>query len=251
MQALLTVAYDGTRYAGWQRQTNGLAVQQVIEDALAKLMGRAVVLRAASRTDAGVHALGQRAAFGADGLKVPLEKLPEVLNGLLPPDISVTAAEEAQDGFVPRFRAREKTYRYQIQNAPYPNPLIGRYSAWVRQSLDVDAMGEAAAHCIGRHDFKAFCAASRDVFEKSTVREVFSCGVEVREERAGSRLIAVTVTGGGFLYNMVRILAGTLVYAGLGKIPPPSVPEIIASKDRTRAGKTMPPNGLTLVEVVF
>jgi tRNA pseudouridine38-40 synthase len=250
MQVLLTAAYDGTGYAGWQRQKNGLAVQQAMEDVLSGLLNEKIVLRAASRTDAGVHALGQRAAFKTDCLKIPLNKLPAVLNGLLPGDISVTAAEEAPDVFNPR-HAENKTYRYQIDNATYPNPLISRYSAFVSQALDIEKMRDAAVFFIGKHDFKAFQASSNEndlSYEKSSVREIYECKIEMDEV---SRLITLIVTGNGFLYNMVRIVAGTVLYAGLGKIEPDGVPDIILSKDRTRAGKTMPPEGLILMEVRY
>jgi tRNA pseudouridine38-40 synthase len=243
VQILLTIAYDGTRYAGWQRQTNGLAVQQVIEDILATLLDRPVTLRAASRTDAGVHALGQRAAFDGEGLKIPLEKLPQVLNGYLPKDISVTGLITVPDNFNPR-HALNKTYRYQIYNALCPNPLMVRYATFISQHLDFTAMQKAACMFIGRHDFKALCASPQE--NQSTVREIYKCEIS----REGP-LLTLTVTGNGFLYNMVRILTGTVLYAGLNKIQPESIPEIISSRDRTRAGKTMPPEGLTLMEAVY
>jgi tRNA pseudouridine38-40 synthase len=304
MEILLTIAYDGASYSGWQRQANALTVQQVLEDILAKIMERPVTLRAASRTDAGVHALGQRAAFYSDGLKIPVGKLSQVLNGFLPPDISVTAAEAVPDGFVPRFNARQKTYRYQIYNAPYPNPLLRRYSAFVPQKLDWEAMRQAAPYFIGRHDFRAFrAAAPGQEADKSTVREIYSCFLRTAEPcvkkstickaiQTGvnqtnnildnnktlhpidfdvsmdsnnmynsfcaadgndglKNILMLYITGNGFLYNMVRIIAGTVLYAGMGKIRPGEIPDIIASGERKCAGKTMPPEGLTLMEIVF
>ncbi|MCL2358013.1 MAG: tRNA pseudouridine synthase A [Defluviitaleaceae bacterium] len=292
MQILLTIAYDGTDYAGWQRQNNAVAVQEKIEGALSAIIGREVIVRAASRTDAGVHALGQRASFFAPDLRVPLEKLPQVLNGLLPADISVTAALPVPENFNPQFDAKKKTYIYTIQNSP--NPLTARYRAFVPQALDISAMQTAAAHFIGLHDFAAFCATGGSA--KTTVREIFECEVfkdkvfgdsvrdawassppqggrpapeprqggnapltpslnprftRIRDEVWGDSCIEIYVTGGGFLYNMVRIIAGTLVYVGLGKISPEDVPGIIASKDRARAGKTMPPQGLVLAAVEY
>ncbi|MCL2708420.1 MAG: tRNA pseudouridine(38-40) synthase TruA [Defluviitaleaceae bacterium] len=249
MQILLTVAYDGTGYAGWQRQTNGIAVQQVMEETLARLLSQNVTLRSASRTDAGVHAQGQRAAFFAEEMKIPLNKLPDVVNAALPPDISVSAAEVVADGFNPR-HAKSKTYIYQIRNAKHPDPLTGRYSAFVKCALDIGAMREAAAHILGRRDFSAFRAATPDNAAQSPVREVYSCEVGSCEI-SGGRQVTITVAGNAFLYNMVRIIAGTLVYAGLGKISAGEMPGIIESGDRTRAGKTMPPQGLTLMEVVY
>jgi tRNA pseudouridine38-40 synthase len=244
MQTVLTIAYDGTDYAGWQRQVNGVAVQQRVEEALAAVMERSVTVRAASRTDAGVHALGQRAVFGWSELKIPLGKLPNVLNGLLPRDISVTDAVNVPDGFNPR-HADRKTYRYQFNNAPFPNPLVNRYSAFVPQKLNITLMQEAARHIVGRHDFSAFKATGGS--EKTTEREVYEC--ELTGECRG--LLTLTVTGNAFLYNMVRIIAGTVLYAGLGKIAPDDIPGIIASRNRTRAGKTMPPEGLTLMRVEY
>ena len=257
MQVLLTLAYDGTRYAGWQRQENATAVQQVLEEALTRVLKPSIVLDdfssrivtvAAGRTDAGVHALGQRVGFFIDELLIPLDKLPQVLNGALPPDIAVQKAEQVSDDFHPRFHPRMKTYMYRFYNAPAPNPLLARYSTFVPRLLDVSAMQKAAGHFIGRHDFIAFCAAGGSA--KTTVREVYACKVSC-ETTPGSKNINLTVTGNAFLYNMVRIIAGTVLYAGLGKIKPDDVPGIIKGRDRTKAGKTMPPEGLVLVGVEY
>ncbi|MCL2500603.1 MAG: tRNA pseudouridine(38-40) synthase TruA [Defluviitaleaceae bacterium] len=270
MRILLTLAYDGTNYCGWQRQINGPSVQQTLEEALAVLLNRNindVKTIAASRTDAGVHALGQRAVFDIDELKIPLDKFPKVLNGLLPSDISATSAQFVPKSFNPRFAAKYKTYAYHIHHAPIPNPLLRRYSAFVPQPLDIEAMQKAARHFIGRHDFTSFCAAGGSA--KTTVREVYQCEVMFLRPSVGNIFhggsaevipgerhfpcgpIEIIITGNGFLYNMVRIIAGTLVYVGLGKIPHEAIPEIIAAKDRTKAGKTMPPEGLVLEEVGY
>ncbi|MCL1885058.1 MAG: tRNA pseudouridine(38-40) synthase TruA [Defluviitaleaceae bacterium] len=245
MQVLLTIAYDGTNYAGWQKQDNAVAVQEKLEDALSHLLGRNVSIRGASRTDAGVHAIGQRASFFAPDLRVPLEKLPMVLVGLLPQDISVTAAEEVPQNFNPQFDAKQKTYEYSFYNAPCPNPLLARYSAFVPEKLDFSAMQKAAKSFVGKHDFAAFCATGSSA--KTTVREVFACDVQKKD----GGIITMSVTGGGFLYNMVRIIAGTVLYSSIGKIPPDSIPHIITAKDRAKAGKTMPPHGLVLLEVRY
>ena len=274
MQILLTVAYDGTAYAGWQRQQNAIAVQQRLEEALSALLNRPVTTKAASRTDAGVHALGQRVAFFAEDLRIPVDKLPYVLSGYLPADISVTAAQPVADGFNPRFDAVFKTYAYNMYCATSPNPLLRRYSAYVSQPLDIKAMEKAAGMFVGRHDFAAFQATGSSA--KTTVREVYECSVtnarttfmdnavlhgerifphrisqDIQRQEHAPGLVTLTVTGNGFLYNMVRIIAGTLLYAGLGKIPPDAIPDIIYSRDRTKAGKTMPPEGLTLLEVGY
>ncbi|MCL1846027.1 MAG: tRNA pseudouridine synthase A [Defluviitaleaceae bacterium] len=272
MQFLLTISYDGTDYAGWQRQDNAVAVQEKVEDALGSIIGRPVSLRAASRTDAGVHALGQRASFFAPDLRVPTDKLPQVLNGLLPVDISVVAAAEVPPNFNPRFDAKQKTYIYNVQNSPHANPLLSRYAAHVPQELDFSAMQNAVKHFVGAHDFAAFCATGSNA--KTTVREIFACEViggdasdawasspsfggrpslfaPILGAGSSSRNFGIRVVGSGFLYNMVRIIAGTVLYVGMGKISAEDIAGIIASKDRARAGKTMPPQGLVLVEVVY
>ena len=264
MNVLLTVAYDGTNYAGWQRQENAIAIQQRLEEAISGLFGeidetgRMIKVTGASRTDAGVHALGQRASFIAQNMPIPLDKIPRVLNSRLPADIAVQAAQVVPDDFNPRFCAKAKTYCYRIYNAPCPNPLEGRYSAFVPSNLsselDVEKMARAAKYFVGTHDFAAFCASGSSA--KTTTRTIFACSVE-RERRLQEgpfleeSLIKMTVTGDGFLYNMVRIMAGTLLYVGMGKSECENIPAIIASKDRTLAGKTMPPEGLVLVEVMY
>lgn len=242
MNILLTIAYDGTNYCGWQRQDNAVAVQQRLEEALAYCFDQVVNVAGASRTDAGVHALGQRAAFSADKLSIPIDKLPLVINSHLPKDIVVQSAKKVKEEFNPRFDAKAKTYCYQIYNAPYSNPLLCRYSAFVPGALNTDKMAEAAAQFIGTYDFAAFCASGSGA--KTTVRTIFDCSVS----QEGS-LIRMSVTGDGFLYNMVRIMAGTILYAGMGKIE--DISGIIASGDRKLAGKTMPPEGLTLMEVMY
>ena len=274
MQILLTVAYDGTAYAGWQRQQNAIAVQQRLEEALFALLNRPIITKAASRTDAGVHAQCQRVAFFADDLRIPVDKLPQVLSGYLPADISVTAAQPVSDDFNPRFDAVYKTYTYNIFCAPSPNPLLRRYSAYVPRPLDMEAMSKAAAMFIGRHDFAAFQATGSSA--KTTVREVYECSItgtsqifmdnaefhgerifphrtshDLQGQEHAPELVKLTMTGNAFLYNMVRIIAGTLLYVGLGKIAPEAIPDIIHSKDRTKAGKTMPPQGLILLDVGY
>jgi len=245
MQILLTVSYDGTNYAGWQRQENAITVQEKLEDALSSLLNRQVQIRGASRTDAGVHAQGQRACFMAPDIRVPLDKLPMVLVSLLPPDISISNAKIVQEEFNPRFDALHKTYAYSFYNAPSPNPLLTRYSTFIPQSLNIESMQTAAQFFVGRHDFAAFCATGSSA--KTTVREIYACNVE----RHPNGLLTLTVTGNAFLYNMVRIIAGTVLYTGIGKIACDEIPKIIESKDRKLAGKTMPPQGLVLLNVGY
>lgn len=247
MTILLTVAYDGTNYAGWQRQNNAVTVQQKIEEALSSFFNQPIKTTASSRTDAGVHALSQQVAFEVDNLIIPpnkINKLAVIINSLLPDDIAIQAAKIAESGFNPRFCAKAKTYCYQIYNDRYPNPLLNRYSALEVRTLDVQKMAESALYFTGTHNFVAFCASGSNA--KTTIRTISAC--EVTQDK---RLIKITVTGDGFLYNMVRIIAGTILYVGIGKLQPSDIPTIIASGDRTRAGKTMPPEGLTLVEVIY
>ena len=245
MGVLFTVAYDGTDYCGWQVQKNGISVCSALEDALRPVFSEGFSMLGASRTDAGVHALGQRVHLMPKSLcKVPLEKLPQVINGNLPKDIRIVDAVNVIDSFHPINDAKSKTYRYQIYNHKYENPLMCRYAAFVPVCLDSTVMNNAGMHFVGRHDFAAFCAAGSSV--KSTVRTVFSVEVGRNENT-----IDITINGDGFLYNMVRIIAGTLVDIGSGKISIKDLPFIISSKDRTKAGKTMPPQGLTLIKIFY
>lgn len=244
MRVLLTVAYDGSGYYGWQRQRGFVTVQQRLEEGLSALLKKDITVRGASRTDTGVHSLGQRAVFTDDTLTIPIEKIPYALNSFLPEDIVITAAEEVDESFHPQYSVTDKTYEYKILNADFKNPMLNRYTEFVRQRLDVDKMRLACPYFLGEHDFKAFCAAGGS--SKTTVRSIYSLEVEKKDN-----IITIRINGNGFLYNMVRIVAGTLVYVGLGKIKPNEIDSIISSRDRTRAGKTLSPNGLTLMEVNY
>ncbi|MDR3240401.1 MAG: tRNA pseudouridine(38-40) synthase TruA [Clostridiales bacterium] len=244
MHILLTLSYEGTCYGGWQRQANAVTVQEKLEEALARVFQTPIPVTGASRTDAGVHALGQAASFHIENAKIPLAKMPVVLNRCLPEDIVVTEARQVADSFSPRFDAKEKTYRYQIWHNRFPNPLLRRTALFFPYPLDMDQMVEAAPHFVGRHDFAAFRAAGSSA--KTTVRELYACGLTRTDS-----IITLTVCGGGFLYNMVRIIAGTLLYVGQNKIQPDAIGAIMDSRDRTRAGKTVPPHGLTLLEIKY
>jgi len=250
MNILLTIAYDGTNYCGWQNQLNGVTVQQRLEEALAELYGRTVSVVGASRTDAGVHALGQRAMFNIDekDIQIPINKLPYAVNNNLPEDISVNYAEIAIDNFHPIFSAKAKTYEYKLYISPFINPFLKNYYCHIKHSLDLTAMKKAATYIIGEHNFAAFCASGSST--KTTVRTVFSLDIEDNNFH-GVRVIAFRVRGNGFLYNMVRIIAGTLIYVGEGKINADKIPEIILSKEREKAGKTAPPQGLTLIKAEY
>jgi len=244
MQYLLTVAYDGTRYGGWQYQKNAVTVQEKLEDALSSVFKKRLPVVAASRTDAGVHALGQRVCFSLEGCKIPTDKIPLVLNNSLPDDIAVTDIATVEDNFNPRFLAKEKTYHYNIWQGKYPNPLIRHTALFFPYKLDTALMQEAAKMFNGEHDFAAFCAAGSSVL--TTVRKVFECRIKVC-----SPMITIIIRGEGFLYNMVRIITGTLIVVGQGKISPGSVPSIIKSGNRVLAGPTMPAHGLTLFEIKY
>lgn len=240
---LLTISYDGTNYSGWQKQKNAVTVQGEFDKACSTLFKTDIESIGASRTDAGVHALGQRAVIDVD-TSIPAEKIPLALNPLLPDDIVVTHAEEVGADFNPRFKALKKTYEYSIYNAPFRNPLYRNYSEYVRYELDLDSMRTACEAFVGEHDFRAFCASGNS--SKTTVRTIYSLDVEKDGD-----FIKIRVTGNGFLYNMVRIIAGTLIYVGEGRIAPDDLPEIIASGDRRKAGKTVGPSGLVLVKIMY
>lgn len=246
----LLVQYDGTDLHGFQRQKGDLSVQEALEGAIRQVTGQAPLLAAAGRTDAGVHALGQVVSFRT-AARLPLERLPWALNAHLPPSIVVQSAEEVPPDFHARFSARAKTYRYAIQNSRFPVPLVGRYAYLWREPLDVEAMGRAAGHLVGRHDFAAFRATGSSA--RTTVRTVLDCRVEAEPlpGTEGGRLLTIWVTADGFLYNMVRIMAGTLLEVGAGRRVPDDLPGILASRQRARAGKTLPPHGLCLVRVDY
>lgn len=242
----LTVAYDGTNYHGFQEQRGtGLAtVQEMLEKSLAGILHYPVQVIGAGRTDAGVHALGQVVNFREEHWPIPAAKVPFALNSLLPGDIAVVEASLVPDSFHARFSAKAKTYRYTIYNHPIPAPHRRLYSYHVPWALDYPAMAEAARHLEGKHDFKAFQAQGTPV--KTTVRTIFKAEVN----RDGPE-ITFDFCGDGFLYNMVRIMTGTLLLAGKRKILPDQVADIIHSKNRTQAGTTVPPHGLCLMKVEY
>lgn len=255
---LLTIAYDGTDFCGWQRQPGRKTVCGELELALAALTGRAVKLNGASRTDAGVHARGQRASFELPDEGIPTERLPKALNDMLAKDrlegvgaIRVLEARDMPPDFHARFCARGKRYIYKIYNGPDKDVFRRtRFYEVTAAPLDIGAMRAAAAYVTGTHDFKCFESAGSTPRE-STVRTVFRLDVEPRAASDGAPEIDMIIEGDGFLYNMVRIIAGTLVEAGLGRRSPGSVAAAIDSKDRANAGHTAPPQGLYLDEVFY
>jgi tRNA pseudouridine38-40 synthase len=239
----LTIEYDGTAYVGWQIQANGLAVQQVVEEALTRLLGEPTRLISSGRTDAGVHALGMAAHFVAPR-DLPLSAYREGLNRLLPADVAVREAAEVAADFHARFDAKGKWYRYSILHAPVRSPLAARTSWHLRGPLDEEAMREGAAALDGTHDFAAFRASGCDA--ATTVREIHA----VELARQGN-LLHIDVKGSGFLRNMVRIMVGTLVEIGQGKMSIAQLRELLRGGGREGAGKTAPPQGLCLMEVWY
>ena len=246
MNVLLRLAYDGTNYCGFQVQPNGVSVAQVLQDAIEAVFGSRLDIKGCSRTDAGVHALAFALNFSTES-KIPVEKIPIALNTKLPADIRVLSAREVPAEFHARYAAHNKTYQYRIRNSVIESPFDCRYTVRVPRPLDVDAMNAAAQSCIGQHDFTAFCAAgSSAAAHGDTVRTITDCHVT----RTGD-VVTISVTADGYLYNMVRILAGTLVEAGLGRMTAQDVAAALAARDRTMAGPTMPAKGLFLYEVAY
>ncbi len=244
MNYKLTIQYDGSRYDGWQRQGNtDNTIQGKLEAVLSRLAGRPVELHGAGRTDAGVHAEGQVASVRLPGDLSPAQVM-AYLNQYLPEDIAVTAAEPADERFHARLSAVGKVYRYAIRLGGTPDVFRRKYQYRVEEPLDLDAMRRAASLLTGTHDFRAFCSNKR--YKKSTVRTLSS--IDIHTDGLD---LTITYCGNGFLYNMVRILTGTLLEVGQGLRSAEDMPAILASLDRTQAGKTAPAQGLTLVRVLY
>ena len=244
MNYKLTIQYDGSRYDGWQRQGNSdNTIQGKIEGVLSRLTGECVEIHGAGRIDAGVHAEGQVASVKLPGNR-PAAEVMAYLNQYLPEDIAVIGVEEVDERFHARLTAVGKVYRYDIRLGGTPNVFRRKYQYRVAGPLDVAAMEKAAEHLTGTHDYRAFCSNKR--YKKSTVRTVTAIDIAVN----GADM-SITFRGDGFLYNMVRILTGTLLEVGLGERKAEDMPAILESLDRTRAGKTAPAQGLTLVKVEY
>lgn len=240
---LLTISYDGTKYSGWQVQPNGLAVQQVVEDAYERLLGERVQVRSSGRTDAGVHARAMAASL-TTSRNLPLQAFVEGANRFLPADVAIQSARIVPEGFKPITMAHAKHYRYTIINSSVRSPLDRLYSWQVREPLDLAAMEDGASRFVGIHDFAAFRASN--CVAKTTVRRIDS----VRITRQGTR-ITVDVIGGGFLKNMVRVMVGTLVEIGRGRFAPSDIERLLLDGDRKEAGSTAPACGLCLIRVVY
>jgi tRNA pseudouridine38-40 synthase len=254
----LTVQYDGTNYVGWQRQAAGVSIQALLEDALEPFEGAPVTVHGAGRTDAGVHALAQVASVRTH-TEHPVTTLLRALNAALPDDVRVLAVEDAAPEFHARFAAVSKTYAYRIANAPVVSAFEHRYVWHVPGKLDLRAMRDGAEALVGRHDFAAFRSSGGDVQTTERTIHLIDVGFDegqtgIRpgaDERLTPRPLVISVTGDGFLRHMVRSIAGTLVDVGLGRWPASYVAEILASRDRRRAGRAAPASGLFLVRVDY
>jgi tRNA pseudouridine38-40 synthase len=239
----LTLQYDGTDFVGWQRQATGVSIQSLIEDALAPIEGGAVTVTGAGRTDAGVHALAQVASVRLN-TTLAEASLQRALNATLPADVRVIAVERVADDFHARFSAKSKTYEYRIVNGPFLSPFERRYAWHLPHPLDVSAMQLAAPVLTGAHDFIAFQGAGSSV--KTTERRISALEVDADDPH-----LSIVVTADGFLRHMVRAIVGTLVEVGSGRQSPSWVGEVLASKDRAKAGPTAPAHGLFLVSIDY
>ncbi len=242
-RVMLTVAYDGTNYHGWQLQPNVITVESVLNEKLSELFHEEIKVIGASRTDTGVHALGNIAVFDTQA-RMPAEKVSYALNQRLPDDIRIQKSEEVPLDFHPRHQNSRKTYEYKILNREFPQPIYRLYAHFTYVPLNIERMQKAADFLVGEHDFKSFC--SVNTVAETTVRTIYEIKVEQQDE-----MITIRVTGSGFLYNMVRIIAGTLMEVGRGNLEPQDMTEILDALDRTHAGPTAPACGLTLVKYEY
>jgi tRNA pseudouridine38-40 synthase len=242
----VTIAYDGTNYHGFQEQrgTGFMTVQGVFEERLSRLAKREIRVIGAGRTDAGVHARGQVVNFESGDLRIPPERLAYALNSLLPVDIVALESEEVPVSFHSRFSAIVKTYRYIINNGKKPSPFLRLYSYHIPRILNIEAMQDGARHLVGKQDFSAFRALGTPV--KTTVRNL--CGIQVSRE---GELVYIEITADGFLYHMARMIAGTLIRVGLGKVNPQEVADILASRDSLKGGPAAPALGLYLDRIQY
>ena len=243
MRYMLRVAYDGTEYCGWQVQPGQRTVEGTLKSALDKLMGKDVPMIGASRTDAGVHAEGNVAVFDCD-TTIPADKIKYALNNMLPEDVVVVESKQVDDNFHPRHCDCRKTYQYRILNTQMPDPNRRRNTYFYRRKLDMEAMRAATDCIVGTHDFACFMAAGSQVTD--TVRTVYSLELAKIDD-----VITMTIQGNGFLYNMVRIIAGTLIQVGRGQLEPGQIADIIKKGERKNAGPTAPAKGLTLKVIEY
>ena len=239
----LTIEYDGKDFNGWQKQPDKLNIQGTIEQAIESIVGHSVDLTASGRTDAGVHALGQVANFKTNS-EIPIEKIAIAINSRMKKSIIIKNAEEVEERFHSRLNCKKKTYRYVINNSKQGTAIYRNLEYHISNDLDIEKMKQAAKYFEGEHDFKAFKASGTS--SKNSVRTIYNAKIYKENER-----IYIELTGSGFLYNMVRIISGTLVEVGIGKLKPEQIQDIIESKKRENAGKTLPPYGLYLVNVEY
>ncbi|MEE1087107.1 MAG: tRNA pseudouridine(38-40) synthase TruA [Schaedlerella sp.] len=243
----LTVAYDGTNYCGWQVQPNGITIEEMLNRAISKLTREEIIVTGASRTDSGVHARGNVAVFDTEST-IPADRFSYALNQKLPEDIVVVKSEEVPADWHPRFCKCTKNYEYRILNSKIPDPLRRMNHTFVSFDLDLEKMRQAAAYLVGEHDFASFCCVRTNA--GTTVRTIYNLDIEEIPENRG-RVLIIRVSGNGFLYNMVRIIAGTLIRVGRGFYTPEQVKDILEAKDRQAAGLTAPPQGLVLAGIDY
>ena len=248
MRYVLKIAYDGTAYAGWQRQKNALSVQELLENAVLTALGEDLHITASGRTDAGVHAAGQVCHFDSDTITVPPEKMPDCLNRFLPADVRILQGWQGEENFDSNRSAKRKTYCYSLYVSAREMPLKERYAVRIENAAELKALQTAAKWFEGEHDFKAFCASGSAV--KTTVRTVYEVRVE-ETQSYGERNIDVYVTGNGFLYNMVRTMVGELLDLAQGRRTEESLIKAFETGDRSLLGKTMPAKALTLLQVIY
>lgn len=239
----LVVAYDGTNYHGWQVQDNGITIEEVLNRTISELVQEDIKVIGASRTDAGVHACGNVAVFDTES-RIPGDKFSFALNQRLPEDIRIQESCEVDADFHPRYADTVKTYEYNILNRRFELPTKRLYAAFCYYPMDIERMNQAAAYLVGEHDFKSFCSAGAQV--QTTVRTIYAVNVTKEDD-----MVHIRITGNGFLYNMVRIIAGTLMQVGTGLMEPEQVKEILEARDRSKAGPTAVAKGLTLVEIQY
>lgn len=243
MRVKMIVAYDGTNYRGWQVQPNAITIEEVLNQKLSQLFGEEIVVTGASRTDSGVHSLGNVAIFDTN-TRMPAEKISFALNQRLPEDIVIQDSCEVSEDWHPRKQKSKKTYEYRILNRTFRMPTRRLDTYFYYYPLDVEKMQQAAAYLVGEHDFASFCSIHSQA--KTSVRTVYACDVTKSED-----IITIRVTGNGFLYNMVRIIAGTLVKVGGGDLKPEDMAGILAAEDRNAAGPTAPAHGLTMIGIKY
>lgn len=239
----LVVTYDGTNYHGWQVQDNGITIEEVLNRTISELVQEDIKVIGASRTDAGVHACGNVAVFDTES-RIPGDKFSFALNQRLPEDIRIQESCEVDADFHPRYADTVKTYEYNILNRRFELPSKRLYAAFCYYPMDIERMNQAAAYLVGEHDFKSFCSAGAQV--QTTVRTIYAVNVTKDAD-----MVHIRITGNGFLYNMVRIIAGTLMQVGTGLMEPEQVKEILEARDRSKAGPTAVAKGLTLVEIRY